>query len=66
MKENDMKRIVRPKKGGKLAGVSAAFANYFNVDVTIVRLIFLFLLLPGGIPGILTYLICWIVIPKEE
>jgi len=60
------KRIVRPIKGRKLCGVALAFANYFNVDPTIVRLIWLFLLIPGGLPGLLTYLICWLVIPSED
>lgn len=60
------KRIIRPKKGRKIAGVCIAFANYFNADVTLVRLIWLLLLIPGGIPGILPYIICWIVIPQED
>jgi len=60
------KRIVRPIKGRKLGGVALAFANYFNVDPTIVRLVWLFLLIPGGLPGLLPYLICWLVIPSED
>ncbi len=59
------KKLVRPEKGRKIAGVALAFANYFNVDVTIVRLIWVLLLLPGGIPGLFPYLICWLVIPSE-
>lgn len=61
-----MKKLVRPKKGRMVAGVCVAFANYFNVDVTIIRLVLFFLLLPGGLPGIIPYVICWIVIPSEE
>lgn len=59
------KRLVRPKKGRKIAGVSLAFANYFEIDVTIVRLIWVLMFLPGGLPGLLPYLICWIIIPSE-
>jgi phage shock protein C len=62
----EVKRLVRPIKGRKIAGVALAFANYFNVDVTLVRLIWVFLLIPGGIPGLVPYLICWIIIPSEE
>lgn len=59
------KRIVRPRNGRVIAGVALAFANYFNIDVTIVRLIWVILLLPGGLPGVIPYIICWIVIPSE-
>lgn len=60
------KRLVRPKKGKMVAGVCMAFANYLNIDVTVVRLIWAFLLLPGGIPGLLPYLLCVIIIPTED
>jgi phage shock protein C len=62
----EQKRLVRPRKGRKVAGVALAFANYFNIDVTLVRLIWVFLFIPGGLPGLIPYLICWIVIPPEE
>lgn len=60
-----MKKLVRPKKGKKVAGVAIAFANYFDLDVTLVRLIWVFLLIPGGFPGIIPYVLCWLVIPEE-
>lgn len=43
-----------------------AFSEYFNVDIVFIRLIWILLLLPGGLPGFLPYLICWIVIPSEK
>jgi phage shock protein C len=61
-----MKKLVRPKNGRVLAGVCAAFANYFKIDVTLVRVIWVLLLLPGGLPGLIPYLLCWMVIPSEE
>lgn len=61
-----MKKLIRPKKGRVLAGVCLAVANYLNVDVTLIRLLWAFALLPGGIPGILPYIICWIIIPSER
>ena len=60
------KELTRPQKGRKVGGVSLAFANYFGIDVTVIRLIWVFLLIPGGIPGLLPYLICWIVIPEAK
>ena len=60
-----MKKLIRPKKGRKLAGVCLAVANFFDVDVTLIRLLWAFALIPGGIPGVLPYIICWIVMPSE-
>ena len=60
------KKIIRPKKGRKIAGVASAWANYLDVDIVFTRLIWVLLLLPGGIPGLLPYLVCWIVIPSEK
>jgi phage shock protein C len=59
------KKLIIPKKGKKLAGIAQAFANYFDVDVTVFRVGFILLLIPGGIPGILVYFLLWLVIPKE-
>lgn len=63
---SESKRLVRPKKGRMLGGVCAAIANYFSIDVTIIRLIAVILLFPGWLPGFLPYIICWIVIPEEQ
>jgi len=60
-----MKKLVRPKEGRMIGGVAAGFANYIDVDVTLVRIIWVILLLPGGLPGLLPYIICWIMIPAE-
>lgn len=61
-----MKKLIRPMQGRKLAGVSMAFANYFEIDVTLIRVILALTLIPGGVPGILIYVLCWILIPSEE
>lgn len=60
-----IKKLRRPRQGRVLAGVALGFANYFQVDVILVRLFWLILLMPGGLPGIVPYLICWLVIPEE-
>lgn len=59
-------RLERPPKGSpdrKIAGVCAGFASYFDVDVTIVRVVWLIVALFGG-GGILAYIIAWIVMPE--
>ncbi|MGI5827532.1 MAG: PspC domain-containing protein [Patescibacteria group bacterium] len=62
----EVKRLVRPKEGRVIGGVALGLARYFNIDVVLVRAVFLLLLLPGGLPGLLPYIILWIVMPSEE
>jgi phage shock protein C len=47
-----------------LGGVCGGLGDYFKIDPTIVRLIFVLLLLAGG-PGLIIYLILWVVVPEE-
>lgn len=58
------KRLIRPKEGRILGGVCSAFADFFGLDVTIVRLVWVLLLIPGGLPGLIPYIVCWVVIPE--
>jgi phage shock protein PspC (stress-responsive transcriptional regulator) len=60
------KKLIRPLEGRKIAGVAAAFANYFGIDVTLIRILLALTLVPGGVPGLLIYVICWLLIPTEE
>ncbi len=55
-------RLVR--QNGIIAGVCGGIAAYLGWSPFIVRLIFLILLLPGGLPGLVPYLILWLVMPK--
>jgi len=57
------KRLYRSKKDHLIAGVCGGLAEYFHIDPVIVRLIALLLLLPGGAPGLLPYLILWLLVP---
>ena len=56
------KRLVRSEKDGEVAGVAWGLAQYFDVDVTLVRIAFVLLTLAGG-PGILIYIAMWIAMP---
>lgn len=47
----------------KLAGVCSGVAKYFDADPTVVRIIWLALVLLCGV-GVLAYLICWALMPK--
>jgi phage shock protein C len=59
------KRLVRSRPNRKIAGVCAGFAEYFDLDVTLVRVVWLVLLLWPPCIGLLSYLIAWIVMPEE-
>lgn len=61
-----MRRLARPRSNRMIAGVCAGVANYFNTDPTVVRIVFLLLLIPGGVPGPLVYLVLWAVMPDES
>jgi phage shock protein PspC (stress-responsive transcriptional regulator) len=47
-----------------IAGVAAGAANYFGIDVTIVRIVLAVLALFGG-AGVPLYLAAWLLIPDE-
>jgi len=59
-----MKKLYRSPTNKKIAGVCGGIGEYFNVDVTLVRLIWISAIIFAG-TGILAYLICWLIIPKN-
>ena len=58
-------KLYRSRSDRMIAGVAGGIAQYFDVDPTVVRLLWAILLLPGGVPGLIPYILCWIVIPLE-
>jgi len=58
------KKLVRPRHGRKIAGVCLGFAEYFDLDVSLVRVIWLITAIMSGI-GVIPYFIGWIVMPEE-
>jgi phage shock protein C len=61
---SEPKRLFRSRTDRWLAGICGGLGKYFNVDPTLIRVLFvLFALAVGG--GILAYLILWIIIPLE-
>lgn len=58
------KKLYRSRTDSKIAGVCGGIAEYFNIDATIVRVGFILLLLPGGLPGVIPYLAIWFIVPK--
>ncbi|MGH8828208.1 MAG: PspC domain-containing protein [Jiangellaceae bacterium] len=58
------RKIYRSATDRKLAGVCGGLAQYFNVDATLIRVLFVVLALFGG-SGLVLYLAMWIIIPNE-
>jgi len=60
-----MKNKLR-RQNGIFAGVCGGLAAFYGISPFWFRLLFLILLLPGGFPGIVPYLILWIIIPRRR
>ncbi len=58
------KRLYRSRKEKVIGGVAGGIADYFSIDPTLVRILFVVTVFAGG-SGILAYIILWIVIPEE-
>lgn len=56
------KRLVRSTTDKKVAGVAAGLADYFDLDPTVVRVVWLLAVLFAG-TGLIAYLILWIALP---
>ena len=60
-----MKRIYKIEDGKKIFGVCGGVAEYFDLDPTLIRVLWLVAVLCAGF-GLLAYLICAIVFPKKS
>ena len=49
-----------------LGGVLAGFAEYINADISLIRIIYVLIsVLSAAFPGLLVYIIFWIVVPEK-
>jgi len=62
---NSTKRLFRDTENGMLAGVAAGLANYFGIDVLLVRILFIVAVVTGGW-GILIYILLWLLVPEAK
>ncbi|HXZ81703.1 MAG TPA: PspC domain-containing protein [Terriglobales bacterium] len=58
------KKLMRSRTDRKIGGVAAGFADYFDADVTLVRLLFVFIILLTLPLGIIAYIVAWIIVPE--
>lgn len=65
MAETKNKKLYRSRKNRMIGGVCGGLGEYFDVDPTIIRLLWVVIFLMGG-SGVLIYIIFWIVLPEED
>jgi len=53
------------RQNGMIAGVCGGLGEFFGIDPIWFRLLFVFLLLPGGLPGVLPYVVLWLIMPRR-
>ena len=58
------KKLYRSTTDRRIAGVCGGIAEYFGVDSTVVRLLFIAMLIFGVFPIIFMYLIMWAIVPE--
>jgi phage shock protein PspC (stress-responsive transcriptional regulator) len=62
-----VRRLTRSRKNGTIAGVCAGLADYFGVDVVLVRLLWVILSIAGAvIGGVIVYLAAWLIMPEGD
>ena len=60
----DGRKLTRSETDRRIAGVCGGLAEYFGVDPILIRIAFVVLAVMG--PGILLYIVLWIVMPKGQ
>ena len=61
------KRLCKAEKGKKICGVCLGIANYLNIDVTLVRIIWAAVtFFTSIVPGVILYFICVFVMPEDD
>jgi phage shock protein C len=58
------KRLLRAREGRQIAGVCKGFANYFDFDVALVRIVWIVCAV-FGLLGVVAYVAAWIIVPEE-
>jgi phage shock protein C len=59
----ETRKLYRSRSNRQVAGVCGGLAEYFNLDATLIRILFVVLAVLGG-SGLVLYLAMWIIVPK--
>ncbi|HUV28561.1 MAG TPA: PspC domain-containing protein [Anaerolineales bacterium] len=65
MSETARKPLRRSSGNRILLGICGGLGEFFGINPIWFRLAFVIAAIPGGLPGILLYLILWLIIPKN-
>lgn len=57
--------LTRVREGRKIAGVCGGIARYFELDVTLIRVLWILVTIFTIVPGFIAYLVCWIAMPQD-
>lgn len=61
------KKLRRSRQNNRIAGVVGGLAKYFDMDVTMLRIIYVLVsLFSAAFPGIIVYLVLWVIMPLDE
>jgi len=60
------KKLRRSRSDRWIGGVCGGLGQFFGINTFWFRLLFFILGIPGGVPGVIPYLILWAIIPLEE
>jgi phage shock protein C len=60
------RKLRRSRHNRWIAGICGGLGEFFGLSAFWFRLLFFILLLPGGLPGLLPYLILWFILPLEK
>ncbi len=63
---NGPKSLMLDKRNKKIAGVCAGFARYFEMDITLMRILWLSIAIISGGMGAIAYLGAWIIMPSDH
>lgn len=63
MSLNEKRALRRSRSNRIFAGVCGGLSEFFGISAFWFRLAFLIALIPGGVPGLLVYIILWLVMP---
>lgn len=64
---NASRHLHRSRRNRMIAGVVGGIADYFGMDPTLARVIYVLVsIFSAAFPGILVYIILWILIPEED
>lgn len=60
------KRLSRDVDNRMIAGVCSGLAAYFDLDITLVRVLYVLIsLFSAAFPGFIVYIILWVVMPEK-